>query len=227
MKTVVLDAGHGGADSGGAAFGSTEKAIVLDHVLRVDRLLQNYHCNVLLTRRTDKFLTLTERRNFANAKGSDLFVSAHTNAFSKESANGYEAFTTPGATKSDRAASIWMRRQGNAFPDRTARTDTSDGDADKEANFAVLRCKGPAILLELGFITNLSDHDWMQDETTKATQAVVTCETIVEFLGLIRTKTDPVILPTPEEVFEHPRQDEILATLSRMKDLTATLEDLI
>ena len=224
MKTVILDPGHGGADSGGYAGGVTEKSIVLDHGLRVRKILSGYDCRVLMTRENDEFLTLSERRQFANRNNSDCFVSIHTNAYRLESSKGFEAFTTPGATRSDPLCSIWMRRYENSFGDRKPRKDTSDGDADKEANFAVLKCKGPAMLLELGFITNTEEREWMMREDIRQRQALVTAHSIVEFLGL---KPNSVQSPTPPpQVHENPNQDAILTRLSEIRGLLSEIEDL-
>jgi N-acetylmuramoyl-L-alanine amidase len=80
-KTIVLDAGHGGKDSGAlGASGTQEKDIVLRVVLILKDMLQKKGYKVFLTRDNDIFIELQERTRFANQKNADLFVSVHANA---------------------------------------------------------------------------------------------------------------------------------------------------
>lgn len=94
--TVVLDAGHGGHDSGAVGRISKEKNINLKVALAVGRLLEQ-NCNdvkVVYTRRTDKFVPLHGRADIANQAKADLFVSIHTNSLPKgRIARGAETYT--------------------------------------------------------------------------------------------------------------------------------------
>lgn len=100
---------------------------------------------------------LRERVEFANNLNykSKVFVSIHSDAFSKPSAHGWSVFTSPGRTKSDDVATRFFLEAKRVFPGERFRLDTEDGDPDKEANFYVLRkTTCPAILLENFFMTN-------------------------------------------------------------------------
>lgn len=89
---VVLDAGHGGKDSGNLGSGYKEKSIALKIVLEVGKSLEkNKNIKVIYTRKTDVFLELRERAAIANKVDADLFVSIHCNAHNSE-ANGTETF---------------------------------------------------------------------------------------------------------------------------------------
>lgn len=78
---VVLDAGHGGKDSGAAKNGCIEKIIALDVVLRIGKILEAYpDFNVKYTRFTDVFIPLKDRAKIANDFEADLFVSVHCNS---------------------------------------------------------------------------------------------------------------------------------------------------
>ncbi|MGL4820157.1 MAG: N-acetylmuramoyl-L-alanine amidase, partial [Bacilli bacterium] len=92
-KTIVIDPGHGGKDSGAVGInGLKEKDVVLDVSLRVEKLFQSKTpYNIFLTRRNDSFLSLEERVSFTASKKGDVFVSVHTNAFNG-SASGTETF---------------------------------------------------------------------------------------------------------------------------------------
>ena len=79
IKTIVIDAGHGGEPGATAESGLTEKEITLDVALRLRRLLHNAPFKVLLTRETDRSLPLDKRVAFANENKADVFVSIHVN----------------------------------------------------------------------------------------------------------------------------------------------------
>ncbi len=89
---VVLDAGHGGGDSGNIGNGHSEKNIALKVTLEVGKALEkNPNIKVIYTRKTDVFIALFERANIANKADADLFVSIHCNAHSSQ-ASGTETF---------------------------------------------------------------------------------------------------------------------------------------
>ena len=83
VKTIVIDAGHGGSDPGAiGARGTMEKDIALDIALRLrDRLRSAGRYRILMTRDADTTLRLNQRVEFANENQADLFVSIHVNAF--------------------------------------------------------------------------------------------------------------------------------------------------
>jgi N-acetylmuramoyl-L-alanine amidase len=91
---VVIDAGHGGKDSGAIGpSGLMEKDVVLDIAKRLrDLMQQEPQWRVTLTRDTDVFIPLEERTAIANAKTADLFVSIHANAAERPDAHGIETY---------------------------------------------------------------------------------------------------------------------------------------
>jgi N-acetylmuramoyl-L-alanine amidase len=94
--TVVIDAGHGGKDSGAKGSTVNEKVINLAVALKLGNLIADKHddVKVIYTRKTDKFIELDERANIANRNKADLFISIHANAVKKGShAAGTETFT--------------------------------------------------------------------------------------------------------------------------------------
>ncbi len=89
---VVLDAGHGGHDTGNTGNKNIEKNIALKIVLKVGDILEkDPTVKVIYTRKTDVFLKLKERANIANKADADLFVSVHCNAH-HSNAYGTETF---------------------------------------------------------------------------------------------------------------------------------------
>lgn len=103
VSRVVIDPGHGGHDPGAQANGVTEADLVLDISLRLEKLLKDRpEFEVVLTRRTDKYIPLEERTAIANREHADLFLSIHANASRRSTTHGIETYflnfaTTPAA----------------------------------------------------------------------------------------------------------------------------------
>lgn len=90
---VVLDAGHGGGDSGNVGNGYREKNIALKVVLEVGKALEkNPDIKVIYTRKTDVFIELHERANIANKADADLYVSIHCNSVKNPKPYGTETW---------------------------------------------------------------------------------------------------------------------------------------
>ena len=90
---VVLDAGHGGHDSGNRGNGYFEKKIALNIVLKIGKQLEKQPgVKVIYTRKTDVFVELIQRANIANKADADLFVSVHCDAFTSTKAFGAGTF---------------------------------------------------------------------------------------------------------------------------------------
>ena len=93
VSRIVIDAGHGGHDPGASAHGLSEAELVLDVTLRLEKLLQQEPgIEVLLTRRTNDYLSLEERTEIANRESADLFLSIHANASANATARGVETY---------------------------------------------------------------------------------------------------------------------------------------
>ncbi len=90
---VVLDAGHGGHDSGNRGNGYSEKNIALNIVLKIGAQLEKIpDVKVIYTRKKDVFVELIQRANIANQADADLFVSIHCDAFTSSKAFGAGTF---------------------------------------------------------------------------------------------------------------------------------------
>lgn len=94
LRTIVLDAGHGGHDSGAVGPGGLmEKELVLDVTRRVAKLVEErLGIKVLLSRDSDQFIALKDRTSFANKQRADLFVSIHANAHTSSGHEGVETY---------------------------------------------------------------------------------------------------------------------------------------
>lgn len=92
--TLCLDPGHGGADSGTLNYNGT--AYEKDYNLKIAKYcyeeLQKYNCKVVMTRSTDKYMTLEERAEYAKQQGAQYLISFHLNASQKHNAYGAEVY---------------------------------------------------------------------------------------------------------------------------------------
>lgn len=164
---ILFDAGHGGSDPG--AIGPTglhEADVTLDMATRLQAMACGDGFTTALSRVVDRFISLGERASISNRWGADILVSIHCNAASSRTASGYEVWTTPGKTPADHIADCIIVELARAFPQANGRRDFSDGDADKEAIFAVLRhASAPAVLVEMGFISHAETEAAMRTDT--------------------------------------------------------------
>jgi N-acetylmuramoyl-L-alanine amidase len=95
VRTIVIDAGHGGHDPGCIGRGGQqEKELVLSVALRLEKLIRSEikGAQVIMTRSRDEFIPLHERTAIANSKGADLFLSIHANSSPNRSASGLETY---------------------------------------------------------------------------------------------------------------------------------------
>lgn len=93
-STIVVDAGHGGKDSGAPGRKSLEKNHALDIARRLRTELQKRGANVLMTRDGDYFISLQGRSDFANARQADVFFSVHLDSADNGSASGTSVYYT-------------------------------------------------------------------------------------------------------------------------------------
>lgn len=94
IRTVVIDAGHGGKDPGCSGRSSKEKNIALSITLKLGTMMEKKFpdIKVIYTRKTDEFITLYERAKIANRNNADLFISIHGNAIASRSIAGTETY---------------------------------------------------------------------------------------------------------------------------------------
>ena len=92
IKRIVIDPGHGGEPGAMSESGVAEKEITLDVALRLRRLMAHDPYEVLLTRETDRLMSLDKRVNFANQRKADLFVSIHANWMEPKTIRALETY---------------------------------------------------------------------------------------------------------------------------------------
>jgi len=157
MYKIVLDAGHGGSDPGALSYSKrAEKDFNLSLTLKVAQLLQaDPNIQVVLTRQGDETLSLEDRVEIANANNPDLFVSIHANYVDNPSISGTETYYYQDHSKD--LAEIMHKHllQGTGFLDRKVR---------KERFYVIRNTTMPAILCEVGFISNPEQEQLMFDD---------------------------------------------------------------
>ncbi len=155
-KLILLDNGHGSDTPGkrSPVYGGQvllEYEFTRDIVDRLSHLLRwsGVEYKILVPEAND--ISLSERVRRANVWGNNsVFISIHANA---GGGRGLEVFTSPGQTRSDAIATMFLNCFASVFPEARIRTDVQDGDPDKEANFTVLtKTSMPAILTENFFM---------------------------------------------------------------------------
>ncbi|SHK66184.1 N-acetylmuramoyl-L-alanine amidase [Selenomonas ruminantium] len=167
-KTIVVDAGHGGSDSGAVGpNGVMEKNVTLAVAKKVQNILTQSGANVLMTRTTDVDVfapnatakqELQARCDVANRDSrAALFLSIHCNAFSSPAAHGMETYYNAGSAKGQRFATLLneeLAKAGGLF-----------NRGVKTANYYVLRhTTMPASLIELGFVTNYNEEQLLRSD---------------------------------------------------------------
>jgi N-acetylmuramoyl-L-alanine amidase len=169
FDTVVLDAGHGGHDSGAVGRLGAEKVYTLDTVQRLDKALKAKGYKTVLTRNSDVFLTLGERVAIANKTPRSIFVSIHFNSYSS-AAIGLETFAlAPQGTANshdDLKESDFRNRRGNSRDAENIALATAvhantlyklrsvDRGVKRDRFSVISGIEKPGILVEGGFVTN-------------------------------------------------------------------------
>ena len=201
MKTIVLDPGHGGLDSGARGNGLQEKDVNLELAIGLADQLQEYDADIILTRAGDYRLDeraeidRQKRAFMANAADADLFFSIHCNGHSSPDASGYEDFIYPTAPLVTQ-----QRRDTIHVPSAKVWTDAGRPNRGrKTANFQVLRQTNmSAILVEHGFITNPTDAGLLKQAAFRQKLIDAMEEGIVLALNLRREPTGTPILGAPQ-----------------------------
>ncbi len=195
VKTVVIDPGHGGKDTGAISDSHVhEKGVVLELALILRDLLVDRGYDVRLTRERDIYLPLRERTRMATMQGADLFVSVHANHAAHTGASGIETYYL--ALASDETAqhtaarensgagygikeldklvtkiiaeskSVESRRLAQCIQTQLIASTKAIDRGVKHAPFVVLiGTKVPAVLVEIGFLSHPTEAEKLTKKT--------------------------------------------------------------
>lgn len=155
FHTVVVDAGHGGHDRGARSVsGTPEKMLALDTAHRLARVLRSKGFRVIETRPNDNFITLGNRVAISNRTGGAIFVSVHYNWAPRSSARGLEVYYYNPRSRG-LAASI-LQQINKAYP-------TENRGVKRNTYYVLRNNRRPAVLCELGFLSNPQDNRYVQN----------------------------------------------------------------
>ena len=173
-KVIVIDPGHGGLDTGASRGNVLEKDLTLDIALKVRECLRDMGMkNIIMTRSTDKTLTLDERVQIANNNNADIFVSVHINASVKTEINGIEThYYSDNGYKVAKVVHKELMKNINA----------TDRGLFKSKFYVINHTEAPAVLLELGFISNEQERSSLKSDKRQMGSAQAIADGIVNYL---------------------------------------------
>lgn len=213
---VVLDPGHGGQDSGAMCGTVLEKDLTLDVARRAETLLRSAGFTTLLTRDSDRYLSLAERAEVANEEKRSLFVSIHFNDGDRPAASGVETyFAARQSTASTRLFS-WLsffEPAGKTQPlvaqseslarflqeAMIAQTHAVNRGIKSEQFYVIAHVRHPAALVEGGFITNPADVTKLNTATYRQQIASAISDGINRYREVLVPNEPKLALVAPAE----------------------------
>src|SRR5213596_2900036 len=193
FKTVVVDAGHGGKDSGAyRRYGLPEKLITLDVAQRLNSKLSESQLKTVMTRSSDVFIPLDERVTIENSQKNAIFVSIHFNDSRRRGIRGFETYYHSGPSFD----------LANGIQEKLMTIPNSANGGVHTANFRVLRLAScPAVLVECGYLSNRSEGNKTRDWEYRELLADRIAEAIVEQRfgsGVYRASAQVAAQPQPQ-----------------------------
>lgn len=171
-KVVVIDPGHGGIDYGAIRSGINEKDITTDVSAKVAKMLRSDGYTVYMTRDEDKTVSLQERVDFSENHNPDIFVSIHVNSSEGTTATGIE-------THYYHDYSIGLAKVVHAA--MAKHVNSKDRGLFKSKFYVINHTTVPAILVEIGFISNEEEREDMISEKRKQATAKAIVEGIKNY----------------------------------------------
>lgn len=165
--TVVIDAGHGGKDSGAVGVdGTREKELALDTARRVESLLTDRGYQVIMTRSRDEYIQLANRAKIANNANADIFLSIHFNSAGTDKAKGIEVLYASENNVSRKKEAGDQRRLANEVLKCILKeTGLNNRGIKNRPELAVLRLTDMnAALVEGGFMSNPDEMDTIKTD---------------------------------------------------------------
>jgi len=172
-KRIMVDAGHGGKDSGARGRSLLEKDINLDVARRTVSRLALMDARPYLTRDDDTFIELYARPRMTNELPADLFVSIHCNAFQWDKASGTQTYFCQPQSKG-----LAVVMQDALWP----QLKRKDGGVHQERFCVVRETQIPAVLVELLFLDNQNEEALLAKPETRQAAAVGICEGLRRYL---------------------------------------------
>lgn len=171
---IVIDAGHGGSDYGAIREGINEKDITLEITQRVDAILRSKGYKVALVRSDDTFVSLEDRVAFSEAQEPEIFVSIHVNSAVSNDPSGIETHWYHDYSKD--LAEVIHKHMIKQIP------SSKDRGLFKSKFYVINHTTVPAVLCEIGFLSNPEERNELITESRKQKTAKAIAEGIIEYL---------------------------------------------
>lgn len=171
-KLVVVDPGHGGSDVGATRNNIYEKNITLDISKRVAELLKKKGYDVVMTRTADQTVSLQKRVEISENANPDIFVSIHVNSSNSESPSGLE-------THYYKDNSLMLAK--NVHASLLNHINSNNRGLFKSKFYVINHTTAPAILVEIGFISNPTERAQLVSESRKQATAKAIAEGIYDY----------------------------------------------
>lgn len=176
LYKVVIDAGHGGNDVGATRDGIYEKNITLSIAKMIEKNLKNKDVKTTMTLDKDKTVSLQERCDISNETRPDLFVSVHVNSSVNSAIYGVETH--------------WWKQDSIALAETVHKHlsknfnkwKTKDRGLFKSQFYVINHTEAPAILVEIGFISNENEREAISAQKRQTEIAKAITEGIMEYL---------------------------------------------
>jgi N-acetylmuramoyl-L-alanine amidase len=155
---VVIDAGHGGSDNGVVVDDIMEKEITAAISRKVKFLNRNKSVEIIILRNSDKFISLSDRVEKINELKPDMVISLHANFDQDSTINGFEVFVGEKNVENSNSKDI-AESMYNSTPKSLSKREV------KETNLYILNnVECPAVLLEVGFLSNPQDREYLTSQ---------------------------------------------------------------
>ena len=158
-KVIIIDAGHGGKDFGAQISGEFEKKIVENIANKISLLNGKGEVEIVLLRENDSFIEVSERVTKINSINPSLLISLHINASKNIAENGVSAYVSKQNIfyeKSLESAKTLVEKISN---EKLAKGEVKDANL-----FLIKNSKCPALLLEVGYLSNENDKTYITSE---------------------------------------------------------------
>lgn len=237
VKTVVIDAGHGGAKPGAIGHKSKEKNLTLSMALKLGKVIEDNYPDVkiIYTRTTDADITLAERARIANRAKADLFLSIHCNSWTNSTPTGVETYVMglsqskanmevakkenadillekdykdnseyQGFDPNSPESYVMFAMYQNAYLDKSldfagyiqeqykSAIKTINRGVKQAEIFVLYKTAMPAVLTEVGFISNPEEERYMMSDEGQATIVASIFKAFVKY----KSATEGVKAPT-------------------------------
>ena len=197
IRRVIIDAGHGGQDSGAIRHGVLEKDLTLDVARKLDQLVRAQGLETILTRTGDETVSLAARAEVANRERDSIFVSIHFDEGGRAAATGVQTFYAVRQVPAESGIASWLPFWQRVSSEPTnlesqslagfvqqamvARTQAFDRGTRAEQFYVVANVRHPAVLVEGGFLSNADDVAKLQSEEYRQQLAVAISEGILRY----------------------------------------------